>query len=79
VSPSIPDFGPENYKAPLFQAAAIRAHDAGNAVVLEIEATKNEVTRLLIASELIALLIEMLGEGLTEGRAHGLFATVPTS
>lgn len=74
-----PDFGPDDYRAPCFQAVAIRAYDAGNAVVLEIEATKNEATRLLIASELIALLVEMLGEGLEEGRAHGLFATVPTS
>lgn len=73
-----PDFGPEDYRAPFFQAVAIRAHDAGNAVVFEIEATKNEATRLLIASELVALLVEMLGEGLEEGRAHGLFTTVST-
>lgn len=75
----LPDFGPEDYHAQIFQAVAIRGNDAGNAVVLEIEATKGEATRLLIASELIAILLEMLGEGLSEGRAHGLFASMPAS
>ncbi|WP_323809437.1 HEPN domain-containing protein [Sphingobium baderi] len=71
-----PHFGPKDYEMPIFQVVSIRALDEANAVVLEIEATKNEYTRLLIASELIAVLVEMFEEGLTEGRAHGLFANL---
>jgi hypothetical protein len=73
----LPPFGPEVYQAEVLQAKSIRAHDAGSYIVLEIEAVKGAPIRLIVWSELVPMLVEMIRNGLAEGKEGGLFLGVP--
>jgi hypothetical protein len=71
----MPPFSFEDYAATdIIQVEAIRAYDDDAHVVLEIDAVGDRFTRLIVWSELVAPLVEMLENGLVDGRTRGLFA-----
>lgn len=74
LSTHMPSFSSDDYAATdIAQAEAIRAYDDDAHVVLEIDVVGGRFMRLIIWSELIAPLLEMLENGLAEGRSRGLF------